>query len=755
MTFRLALRFIARGKTRFVCAAAGVAAAAGIAAFSFWLAETNSAQAPALAAKAAAPWTAWTAHGPQARRGAARTPAPDLKLTTIDCSVDYRPGGSPIQGPPMRATLAAAPESNPWEAAPLESGRWPLDSSPSNEVCVAKSAFGRFARQGFPPIGSELKFVGANGTMRATICGYLAESRLPPGFPGVFANKAAFADFAGEKRGSLSLWRKAPSGAPEGVLGPESESVAAGFKNDDMRKMDYARPLTIAAAILTALCLIANSLLLSVEANRRDLALLRVAGAGRFAALKTVAAEALLSGGAGCAAGCMAAAAALAAWTRANPESFPAGAFMPWRTAAAIAATVLVASLAAAFACGYAAFAAVEVWGASLMRSFVPSPEWPDAIVSLLPGGTSEYDIEKIAAVPGVARASQLYPLQLPFEPLEEMKTRGGPPAGPRAGRKQFRNALVLGAEWLPRFKMKEGSWEECSKAIAEGDRCVISETISNARNLHKGDSLELRFEERGGKPETVSLEIAGVADVNWHMVTSRGLVRGLNGAPAMTDGPVFVSLETAQYLDSKPPFRTRMTHAWVEYDRDFLAAEGVFPAGRKVEEAVKDALGDPRELTVRLHARDEIADGTLAHGSDLIGQMARIPVFFLAVLSIGFAAMTVANADASRRTLEALRAVGATRAQLAWLLVKDALSTAAKGIAAGLPAGAAIGWLFSMETAKIWPGLPKRFDVPWRAIAEGTAAAVAFVLAVSTPAALAMIKKRPAARRSRPLSKD
>ena len=43
--------------------------------------------------------------------------------------------------------------------------------------------------------------------------------------------------------------------------------------------------------------------------------------------------------------------------------------------------------MAIAFGCGFAAFVAVEVWGASLMRAFVPSPEWPDAIVSLLPGG--------------------------------------------------------------------------------------------------------------------------------------------------------------------------------------------------------------------------------------------------------------------------------------------------------------------------------------------------------------------------------
>ena len=87
----------------------------------------------------------------------------------------------------------------------------------------------------------------------------------------------------------------------------------------------------------------------------------------------------------------------------------------------------------------------------------------------------------------------------------------------------------------------------------------------------------------------------------------------------------------------------------------------------------------------MRLHARDEIADGTLAHGSDLIGQAARVPFVFLAILSIGFVAMLVADADAARRELAVLRAVGATRSQLAWRLARGALRTALAGIAVGL----------------------------------------------------------------------
>ena len=57
------------GKVRFACAAAGVAVAAGAVVFMFSLTATNRAQAPALAARAAAPWAAWRFDWPMGPRG--------------------------------------------------------------------------------------------------------------------------------------------------------------------------------------------------------------------------------------------------------------------------------------------------------------------------------------------------------------------------------------------------------------------------------------------------------------------------------------------------------------------------------------------------------------------------------------------------------------------------------------------------------------------------------------------------------------
>ena len=269
---------------------------------------------------------------------------------------------------------------------------------------------------------------------------------------------------------------------------------------------------------------------------------------------------------------------------------------------------------------------------------------------------------------------------------------------------------------------------------------------MSRARNLHVGDKLRVSVGGRGPKTP-VELPVVGVVDLNWHMVTSRGLVRGMNRAPVMTDGPVFVSFDTLEPLDARPAPHVKMTHLWVEYEPGFLKEKGVFPAGREVERAIAHALGlDPSNpdnaSTVRLHARDEIADGTLAHGSDLIGQAARVPFVFLAILAIGFIAMLVADADAARHEFAVLRAVGATRGQFTVRLAGGALRTAIWGMAFGLPGGALAGWLFSFSTGAVWPGLPHYFVLPVRVVLEGAVGAVLFALAFALPSAHVIVRR-------------
>ncbi len=780
MLLKLVLCGMKAGKARTLCAVAGVAAAVAALLFTTSLSATNSLQAPAAAEKAARPWAAWSVDGvpTAARRGRGKIPSranegegraktsqipsgASLVLKTVALSVDLRPGGRVLQGPPVRVLLSSAPASLPYENVKLEEGRWVDESSLNAEVVCLRSALRRSSREKVPNLGESVKFVGEKGTMTAKIVGYLDGGKLPREFPVVFANSKAFASFGNENVGRVLFYDKVPS---SGVfLTPASESVIEAFKGDSQRHMDYAKPLMIIAAFLTALALLVNSLLLSVEANRRELAKLRAVGLACGGLVLFTALEALISAFVGWVVGFIVTLLSLASYVSVYAEYFPSGMAVDYsRVYLSLALLPLVVFLSILFAlfpvlrvrafdasslrprpvrrgmviaygCGFAAFVAVEVWGASLMRAFIPSQQWPDAIVSLLPAGVSSFDVEKLRNIEGVKRISELVPRQVDL-------------SLPESGEKK-ENVLFLAAEFLPEFKFAEGDYRAAVKSVLFGRGVVIDLMLSRHLNLHVGDVLSVTMpSRRGGKAQVLSFPIAGVVDVNWHMVTSRGLVRGLNGASPMTSGPVFCSFDTIGEVDfstymTDPSFSAPMTHLWVDYDKAFLAKHGVFNAGRIIEGEIARCLGNPLQATVRLHARDEIADGTLARGTNVIGQAARVPFVFLAVLAIGFVAMLVAEAEARRKEFAVLRAVGATTRQVVSRLVLSAFKTALFGVAWALPVGSAVGWYFAGITASRWPGMPHYFVIPWEIVLEGAAGAVVFALLFAVPASLRLVK--------------
>ena len=716
-------------KARHICAVLGIAAAAGAVVFTQSLVATNDAQAVAIA-----------------ERLIKAVPV-DADARTVQLQLDFRPDGRVLQGPPMMAYAATRPG---------------LDGA-----LVTKALFAQRRVKNLPAIGEELTLVGRKGAYRVKLAGYLDWERPARGYPNMFLPPSAVAEIDEEWQDFKPI---------------SAEELSPMFRSDAGRNMDRAKPLLLWAAALTALCLLVNTLFLTIESRRMEIATLRILGMTRSGVAKMVVREALALVAAGLALGIVGAIAALFAYVACDAETFPAGAAIGAKgVLAVIAVAPVVAVFGAlfalkpafavrpleaasgraprkrrlgmiiAFACGFGAFVAVETWGTSLTKPFIPSPEWPDAIVSILPGGVSSFDIEHLRNLKGVKRIGELQPLQVNISPLEELKGFGGGGGG-RGGRgpmKQYRNALLLASAWLPDFKFSQGDRESAEKALAEGDNCVITEMMARARKLNVGDELVLD----AGRGLIIPLKVVGVVDLNWHMVTSRALVRGMNRMPVNTDGPVFVSFDTLAACDARPQDFVKMTHVWLDYEPEFLAANGVFPAGRIVEREIVEALGgawsedsegEIRGNTVRLHSRDEIADGTLAHGSDLVGAMARVPFIFVAVISLGFVAMLVASFESRRREFAVLRAVGATRFQLAKVLIGEALGVAIVGVALGLALGAPLGWLCTTGTRAAmanW-GLPATFVVPMLIIAKGAFFSIVFALAVAIPASLAIVRR-------------
>lgn len=712
-------------KVRHICAILGVAIAVGTVVFMQGLVATNDHQAMAVA-----------------ERLLREVPvANEAKVAQF--AIDYRPNGRVMQGPPLVACVAASELRSRNDEFRIKDGE-----------CVVTRAMFAQRRLPVPSVGTELTLIGRKKTHYLKIAAVIDWEKPLRGYPNCFVSAETAAAIDEE-------WR---DWEPKTV-----EELAPGFTSDAGRNFDRAKALLLWAAALTALCLLVNSLFLSIEAKRKEIAILRMVGMTRGGVARRVMGEAIGLTIAGLVLGVLASLVLLEGYVACNATTYPMGMAISWRhiaiclclapvvavTAAGVAlrSALKVKPLEAAsnrmprkkhlgmliaFACGFGAFVAVEVWGSSLMSAFVPSKEWPDAIVSILPGGVSAFDIEKVqSGVKGVRKIHELAPLQVNLEPLEELPQRG-------SGMKQYRNALLLGSDWLPEFRFVAGTREEAEKAIREGDNCIITEMMARARKLKLGDDLKLDC----GRGLKMALKIVGLVDLNWHMVTSRGLVRGLNRMPVNTDGPVFVSFDTVEACDARPAMMVKMTHLWLDYEPEFLEEHGAFEAGRIVEREIVEALGmmteEIEENAVRLHSRDEVADGTLAHGVEIIGSMAKVPFIFILVIALGFVAMLVASADSRKREFRVLRAVGATKGQLAQVLIGEALKVAGWGILIGLFGGALVGWLCTAGTraAMANGGIPPSFAVPLVTIAKGAVGAIVFALIVAVPTSMAIVRK-------------
>ena len=717
-------------KVRHICAILGVAIAVGTVVFMQGLVATNDHQAMAVA-----------------ERLLREVPvANEAKVAQF--VIDYRPNGRVMQGPPLIACVAASELRSRNDEFGIKDGE-----------CVVTRAMFAQRRLPVPSVGTELTLIGRKKTHYLKIAAVIDWEKPLRGYPNCFVSAETAAAIDEE-------WR---DWEPKTV-----EELAPGFTSDAGRNFDRAKALLLWAAALTALCLLVNSLFLSIEAKRKEIAILRMVGMTRGGVARRVMGEAIGLTIAGLVLGVLASLVLLEGYVACNATTYPMGMAISWRhiaiclclapvvavTAAGVAlrTALKVKPLEAAsnrmprkkhlgmliaFACGFGAFVAVEVWGSSLMSAFVPSKEWPDAIVSILPGGVSAFDIEKVqSGVKGVRKIHELAPLQVNLEPLEALPSRG--PASSVSRLKSYRNALLLGSDWLPNFKFVAGERSAAEKAIREGDNCIITEMMARARKLKLGDDLKLDC----GRGLKMALKIVGLVDLNWHMVTSRGLVRGLNRMPVNTDGPVFVSFDTVEACDARPAMMVKMTHLWLDYEPEFLKEYGAFEAGRIVEREIVEALGmmteEIEENAVRLHSRDEVADGTLAHGVEIIGSMAKVPFIFILVIALGFVAMLVASADSRKREFRVLRAVGATKGQLAQVLIGEALKVAGWGILIGLFGGALVGWLCTAGTRAAmanW-GIPPSFAVPLVSIAKGAVGAIVFASIVAVPTSMAIVRK-------------
>ena len=415
--------------------------------------------------------------------------------------------------------------------------------------------------------------------------------------------------------------------------------------------------------------------------------------------------------------------------------------------------TARTAAMVLTLSVGLGSYAAIHIWGASMMAPFVPSPEFPDMIVSILPNGIDTEVARKAAELEGVADGRCLPVAAAQFMIADEITERIRQRSGKMPA---FSNVLIFGAEPraafggekpLARFRFVEGERQDAAAELAKGGACVITAMFARESGLGLGGEVSIQRSARGRLDKTAgasgmtveTLRIVGVVDLNWHLVTSRAQMRGRGGMPQGTMGPVFVSEADARRLSGN---HDKTSFLWLNLSAAYRA-KGALQAGQLLERDMRAALRVGEENTIRAHHRDEIEEGTVARGARLIGDMARAPFWGLVVLSSGIVTLLIASFHASSKTFAVMRAVGMTRGQLGRLLLGEAALTGICGIALSLLSGFCIGWTFTGWTRAWMPfgGLPLSLSVPWLLILGGAGFAFALCVVMAVPLIVWLIR--------------
>lgn len=375
---------------------------------------------------------------------------------------------------------------------------------------------------------------------------------------------------------------------------------------------------------------------------------------------------------------------------------------------------------------GLCSFIAIHIWGGTLMSSYVPSPEWPDAIVSALPGGLSMEQVEKGNQAAGLGR--DLIPIECSQFPLDKatcdkIAAMGGSAEG---------QVLIFGIDPekafggekpFANFKFTSSSAAQAAIDLSNGDTCIVPDMFLRLTGLKVGDTISLANKE---------LRIYGSVNLNWHLVTSRAQVRTLfgrldrKGKPEKgaagpqtrrTMGMVFMSEKIARELTGNPD---RINFLWAELSEELKSIHPL-QATVRLDEALRGTMNPGSESVLKVHHRDEIADGTISHGNDIIGTMARIPFWSLIVTSAGIVALLIASAKASQKELRTMRAVGMTRSQVMRLFAGEAMLVIICMLIISFFGGMLIGWSFTACTRlAMRSGLAVTLVIPWLTVLKG-----------------------------------
>lgn len=413
-----------------------------------------------------------------------------------------------------------------------------------------------------------------------------------------------------------------------------------------------------------------------------------------------------------------------------------------------------------ALSIGLSLFIAIQVWGHTMLETFVPGSWAPDAMVIFSPEGMTREQAEAIADSPGF-EAKQCAPFVVEQPRLLEDLTD----SAERASIVRQDNVIMVGidptcafAASPPLFECEwvRGSPEEAVAAMKSGRGCVVPEHFLSETGLGLGDRFAVVPPEKPNEP--VQYEVAGSIRLSgWHWQTKPTGMRVRTHRAAALVFAGYDSVATDFDL-------TAIHHIWLNYDpadadpaslgtaaRDHYAAllgtpvNFVEPARRR--SGPPDPRNDEAEHgpeksdvpSVRVVTADEVRHTVRTMAGRWLWMMSILPLVAVLIACMGLLNVIVASIRVRRWDMGVLRAIGFTRGTLMRLVVAEGMLVGLVACLLSFVFGFTGGWCGTAAASyfSFFGGLKPVLVVPFGAIIAGWMILVLFTALVAVwPAA-------------------
>lgn len=374
----------------------------------------------------------------------------------------------------------------------------------------------------------------------------------------------------------------------------------------------------------------------------------------------------------------------------------------------------------------------LNTWGRTMVTPFLPSPQLPDQVISLLPAGVPPEHADAIREVPGIV-AERVVPLRV------EQTFLGTALIAHTAGDLEDISVQIIGID--PAVLTAGGAnpllhveanlpMAELAELLAQPDACLVPPAFAQTFALAPGDTMPISH--CSGQRE-VALRVSGIASLpGWQWITKMGRMRTLSDKPMAA---ILVSMATAERL-GVPTIRHWLADTADDADPAILRRHLQKIADTHAG-AYRNAHFGPAQVdkpSVKMIATGEIARRMQERSDAVIWVLGAIPLATLLIAVLGVAHGVTAGIRARQWEFAVLRAVGMTGLQVRRMILGETLVTVVAAVVMSFIVGIAMAWAaitVSLQLFATGTGAPPLI-IPWLDIvlAAGITAAAALAAA-------------------------